>query len=118
MVIREAERIAETVAPKNPARPPFQKLGMVPIELLGGTGRLLGVITLPPQAEIPDHPHNGEFEVYCMLTGTGSYNDNGSKVTISAGDVVYCPDGELHGLVNDSEAPLSFVAFIGTPKAK
>lgn len=112
MIIRENEREKAAVGVEMRG----QRNGMVPIELLGGTGRLFATITLPPQGEVAEHAHHGEFEVYCLLQGAGSYNDNGVTVPVAAGDVTYCPDGEKHGLKNTGDTDLVFVAFIGTPQ--
>ena len=89
---------------------------LVSIEQLGGCGRLLGVLTIPAGGSIPDHTHQGEFEVYYMLSGHGRYHENGTVRSLGPGDVAYCPAGESHGIYNDSDSEeIVFVAFIGFP---
>ena len=44
--------------------------------------------------------------------GTGTYNDNGTYVKVGPGDTAICNDGELHGLVNDGDEPLEYIALI------
>ena len=56
--------------------------------------------------------HEGESETYYILTGTGIYNDNGTKYPVKAGDVVFCDDGEGHGLLNNGKEDLKFIALI------
>ena len=58
------------------------------------------------------HVHEGESETYYILTGTGIYNDNGTKYPVKAGDVVFCDDGEGHGLLNNGKEDLKFIALI------
>ena len=58
------------------------------------------------------HVHEGESETYVILKGHGVYNDNGTEVEVSIGDVTYCAPGEGHGLVNNSDEELVLVALI------
>ena len=88
---------------------------MVSPEQLCGCGRLLGTITIPPGGGIADHTHNGEFEVYYLLSGHAAYNNNGVASTLGPGDVAYCPAGETHGVKNEGTEALVFGALIGFP---
>ena len=45
-------------------------------------------------------------------TPEGEYNDNGSIVTMRAGDTAFCPDGEGHCIANRGTEPLVFLALI------
>ncbi len=74
--------------------------------------RLLATITLPPGASVGDHPHHGEAEIYCLVSGNGTYNDNGEQKPVKAGDVTICYDGEMHGLVNSGKEDIVFHAII------
>ena len=59
------------------------------------------------------HEHHGNGECYCVLAGTGVYDDNGVTRTIRAGDVTWTPDGTGHGLSNaDGTEDLVFMALI------
>ncbi len=115
MLIKKEDRVTTIGDSKREGAPNFTKWEMAPIENLYGSGRLFSTITLPVGAQVPTHYHHNEFEIYCMLTGEGDYNDNGNIIRIKAGDTVICPDGEMHGLINNSDAELSFVAFVGFP---
>ena len=79
---------------------------------LYGKGRLFNHMVLAPGRTIGDHTHTGDNEVFYVIKGTGLYNDNGTPVRIQAGDTTICNDGESHGLINDSEEPLEFIALI------
>lgn len=115
MLIKKADRAVTAGKSLKEGAPDFVKCEIGPVEQLVGAGRLFSHITLPVGAQVPTHEHHDEYEFYYMISGEGDYNDNGNIIRIKAGDVVYCPDGELHGLVNNSDAELSFIAFIGFP---
>jgi len=115
MVIVNKDRLVEYGDPKKEGAPKFLKTHITPLELMEGAGRLFSAIDVPAGSQIPEHFHHGEYEVYFMTKGEGDYNDNGTIVHVKAGDVMVCPDGEKHGLVNNSDAELSFIAFIGFP---
>lgn len=69
-------------------------------------------ITLEPGCSIGVHQHTGDSEMYFIYEGSGLYTDNAESYPVSAGDVLFCRDGETHGLANDSDAPLKFVAIM------
>lgn len=75
-------------------------------------GRLFNHVTLAPGCAVGKHAHHGEFEVYYILKGQGTYDDNGTECTVVAGDVTICPDGESHGLLNSGSEDLEFIALI------
>lgn len=77
-----------------------------------GKGRLFTHTVLKPGVSIGTHPHDGEFEVYYILTGEGTYDDNGTITTVRAGDVTVCPSGEVHGLANTGTEEMSIIALI------
>ena len=79
---------------------------------LYGKGRMFNHMILAPGKSIGEHTHTGDNEIFYFLSGTGTYNDNGTKVTVHPGDTTICNDGELHGLVNDGTEPLEFIALI------
>ena len=75
-------------------------------------------VTLEPNCSLGYHEHHGNGEAYYITKGTGIYSDNGNMVEVKAGDVVFCPDGEGHGIENTSATEnLEFTALIvNTPK--
>lgn len=68
--------------------------------------------TLEIGAEVPYHQHIGETETYYILSGCGTYNDNGEEIVVKSGDVTFTADGESHGLRNNGTEPLHFMALI------
>ena len=113
MIIKKDMREPSIGSSKKEGAPDFNKLEIMSAEKLLGAGRLFSIITLPVGAQVPEHEHHDEYEIYCLLSGEGDYNDNGNIVRVFAGDVMLCSDGELHGLVNNGETELSFIAFVG-----
>lgn len=81
-------------------------------EDLWNKGRLLNVITLEPGSGVGYHVHSGDGEVYYMMEGTAEYNDNGTVVTISAGDVTFTKPGEGHSITNVGDSHVKFLAII------
>lgn len=79
---------------------------------LYGKGRMFNHMVLNPGDSIGEHTHTVDNEIFYFLSGTGEYNDNGTTVTVKAGDTAICNDGELHGLVNNGNEPIEFIALI------
>lgn len=79
---------------------------------LCGKGRLFNRMIIAPGNSIGEHQHEGDNEIFYILSGTGTYNDNGSLVQIGPGDTTICSDGETHGLVNTGDVPLELIALI------
>ena len=70
-------------------------------------------VTLPPGAVLGFHEHHGNSEAYFILSGTGVYDDNGTKRTVTAGETTWTPDGMGHGLSNaEGTEDLVFMALI------
>lgn len=69
-------------------------------------------ITLDPGCSIGVHTHTGDSEMYFIYEGDGLYTDNDEAYPVQAGDMLFCKDGETHGIKNDGDAPLRFVAIM------
>lgn len=107
----------ERITAKKPG--PFGGAGEVTItcllnspEEMEAKGRAFNHITVHPGAEIGYHVHTGDAETYYILSGSGVYNDNGTEVTLHAGDVACCAAGEGHGLKNNTDEPIEMIALI------
>lgn len=79
---------------------------------LNGKGRLFSHITVAPHSGIGFHKHEGDTEIYYILSGKANYNDNGTLVPIEAGDVTFTPSGMGHSVDNPYDEPLEMVALI------
>lgn len=74
-------------------------------------GRVFAHTTVYPGSSIGVHKHVNESETYYILSGSGTYQDNGRLIEIHPGDVLYCGDGETHGITAGSEA-IEMIALI------
>ena len=81
-------------------------------EELCNKGRLFSRITLKSGCSIGYHVHETDSELFYILSGTAQYNDNGQVRTVTAGDVTICPPGTGHGIANETDETVEFVAVI------
>ena len=58
------------------------------------------------------HRHEGDCEVFLILSGTGRYLLNGELVDVEPGDVLFVDDGEEHYMVCDGTEPLCYAALV------
>ncbi len=89
-----------------------EMLALLSPEELCNKGSMFNHVTLKPGASVGYHEHRGDFEVYYIIKGQASYNDNGTDYRISAGDVTVCNDGEGHSIENTGTEDLEFIALI------
>lgn len=68
-----------------------------------GNARLVGTITLEPGCSIGAHIHENEEEIFYIIQGTATYDDNGKQEVLHAGDSCICLNGEKHSLSNRTE---------------
>lgn len=79
---------------------------------LGEHCKMFSQVTIPAGCELGYHEHHGESETYYILSGKGTYNDNGTELPAETGDVFLCRDGDGHGLKNTGNDDIKFVALI------
>ena len=80
-----------------------------------GSARLLGTITLEPGSSIGAHVHENEEEIFYIIKGTATYDDNGTEVILNEGDSCLCLGGEKHSVANRmSEGTVQLFAVILT----
>lgn len=77
-----------------------------------GAGRLFSRSTLPAGASIGAHAHEGEYEVYYVLSGEAEIDDNGTPIRVKAGDTHLCPSGQSHALKNPGPEELEMIMLI------
>ena len=53
-----------------------------------------------------------DMEKDMEAAGEGDYNDNGTILTVGAGDVTFVASGEGHSIRNTGEGDLEFIALI------
>lgn len=72
---------------------------------------MLGRLT--PGSSIGPHIHEGNSEVFYILSGTGKVLYDGEYEPLAPGDCHYCPQGHQHSLINDNAADdLVFFAVV------
>ena len=82
------------------------------VEEMYGKGRMFNHMILAPGISIGEHAHDGDNEIFYIVSGEGVYNDNGTEVVVTPGDVAVCNSGDTHSLRNDSSEPLELIALI------
>ena len=73
---------------------------------------LFAVNTLPPGSSIGVHPHTTEGEAYVILRGQATVTEDGQDYLLGPGDAEYCTGGHSHGIANDGDETLAFLAII------
>ena len=67
---------------------------------------------LAPGASIGMHTHEQDSEILFVVEGCGSIVESDGSHPVKQGMCVYCPKGESHSLVNDSDQDLVFMAVV------
>jgi len=75
-------------------------------------GRFFAKMTLDPGSSIGPHVHEGEMEVFYIVSGIAEYYDNGETVTLLPGDTALNPSGESHSIRSIGDKPLVLIAVI------
>jgi len=79
---------------------------------LTGTEAYRGeMIRYPAGTAAPAHHHEGAEHFQYILTGTGTAKLDGETHTLSAGDVLYNYENEIHSFFNENDEEFSFVEF-------
>ena len=74
--------------------------------------RMFSTIVLKPGCGIGYHIHHDESEIFCVISGTAVYNDDGVDTTITAGDVAVVTSGHGHSITNKGTEDVKLVALI------
>lgn len=74
--------------------------------------RLTAVITIEAGDSIGVHPHEGEGEIYVILSGAATVTEDGVEQILRAGDAEYCAAGQTHGIYNHTDEPMSMLAIV------
>ena len=109
----------------------LQRLGKSPktvLDLACGTGslsfvhlftkeelpktRLCSVLTVEPGASVGQHSHTGEGELYVVLDGPVTLQEDGVDHILHTGDAEYCSDGHYHGVYNHTDKPAVLMAIV------
>jgi quercetin dioxygenase-like cupin family protein len=73
-------------------------------------------IVMPPGSATPYHYHNKRESVMVILSGRAKELVEGKKIVIQAGDTLFIPAMERHGVLNDGDTEFRFIEFqVGNP---
>jgi quercetin dioxygenase-like cupin family protein len=72
------------------------------------SGITMGTFEVPPGAELAPHTHHPQ-EVYFVTAGAAEIFRDGEWRPLKCGDVVYIPDGHVHGVRNRGHERISIV---------
>lgn len=77
---------------------------------VGGGLAIVEFVELPPGSSCGIHLHAEREEIYYICAGAAEMTVNGGKLTVTAGDLVTCPLGTVHGIGVPADAgePMSF----------
>ncbi len=72
----------------------------------------LGRTTLEPGSTIGEHAHPNTEDLYLILEGHGTGVLDGQRFPVGPGDLFIVKAGGSHGLINDSDGPLTFLGVL------
>ncbi len=73
-------------------------------------------VHLEPAAVQPRHIHESSEQIWYAVKGKGKLLlDNNAEKEFSAGDVVRFSDGDVHGLLNDSDGEFIYISVTAPP---
>ena len=84
----------------------------LPVEYLEGRGRGFNLMTVNKGCSVGEHTHEGEIEIYYVLSGELSGKDNGEEIVLHTGDVMLCQNGGSHTVINLKDEPAEVLAVI------
>ena len=112
MIKRASELTTEVFQNRLGGKGEVKVTKIIENEQFQGKGRLFAINTIEPGSSLGWHQHNGDVEAYYILSGEGTVDDNGTKVTVYPGDMIYTNNGESHSIENTGTTTLQFVALI------
>lgn len=88
---------------------------LTPKEMVGKC-EMFARVRIPVGASLGVHQHVGNNETYHILQGTAAYTDNNEIYMVQAGDTTFCAEGDRHGIENNGNEDLIFIALIISTK--
>ncbi len=81
-------------------------------EELSGKAKMCAKITLDPGCSIGEHAHSEDGEMYIIISGKGTVDDNGTEREVFPGDAVWTTGGEYHSIKNNTNEPMEMYAIV------
>lgn len=79
---------------------------------LKGKCRFVGSMLIKPGCSIGLHRHDNEEEIYYVIKGAGTVEDNGVRQPIKAGDAMLTGDGASHSIENTGSEDMVVLGVI------
>lgn len=79
-----------------------------------GKARMIAKVVLKPGCSIGRHVHENEEEIFYVLSGEATLDDNGETKLLHAGDASVTLGGEGHSIANNGDADVELMAIILT----
>lgn len=83
---------------------------LIPPEKLKGEAKMFNLLTFAPGSSLGLHEHTDNFELYYILEGTATVDDNGTTVDVGPGDMIYTADGAKHSIT--AKSPMKMIATV------
>ena len=112
MLRRRDEQIRKELPAFKGGKGAVQASVLLTSEELLGKGRVFNCMVLEQGSSIGPHTHEGDAEIFYILSGRGVAHVDGREVVLEPGDLLYTGDGHSHDLRNDEADPLEFLAVI------
>ena len=74
--------------------------------------RVYNMMHMLPDCKLGIHPHDGETEVFYIVSGHGIYTDDDKEIEVGPGDVTITGTGHSHALENKGSEELVYAALI------
>lgn len=88
----------------------MQKVGLFASERF-----FLDLYCLEPGQTQKAHAHPGSDKVYLVVEGTGLFRIGDDEATLAPGEAVLAAAGDVHGIVNESDARLVVLTLMAPP---
>jgi len=69
----------------------------------------------PGKSNFPFHAHSAQWEMYLIVSGTGSVRDEDGKADVGAGDAFIFGPNEPHQITNTGDADLIYYVIADNP---
>ncbi|MCC2253395.1 cupin domain-containing protein [Ruminococcus sp. CLA-AA-H200] len=112
MIRRWKDMSTEKVECMKGGKGEVELINILEMDEMYNMGRFFGVTVIPPGCSGGCHTHTGDFETYFILEGKAVINDNGTEYELGPGDMMQCRDGSSHGIRNDGDCDLKYLAVI------
>ena len=84
-------------------------------EYISPSGKFRGKYKQISLALCPYHDHATQWELFYILSGTGSVRSSGETHRVRSGDVVVHPPGDAHQILNDGDIDLTYILVADNP---